>query len=106
MPLAVFLVGNGALLALSVVALLVGRSRAGSALIYSGALTISLVLFGAALTRLFASTPPSTIVLPLGLPWLGMNFRIDALSAFFLAIINFGGATASLYGTRLWPTGA
>jgi hydrogenase-4 component B len=98
MPPAVFLVGDGALLALSVVALLVGRSRTGSALIYSVALAISVVLFGAALMRLFAATPPSTIVLPLGLPWLGMNFRVDALSAFFLAIINFGGTMASLYG--------
>ena len=98
MPLAVFLVGDGGLLALSVAALLAGRTRAGSAIIYSGALAISVVLFSAALMRLFAATPPSTTVLPLGLPWLGMNFRIDALSAFFLAIINFGATMASLYG--------
>lgn len=35
--------------------------------------------------------------LPLGLPWLGMHFRLDALSAFFLAVINIGGAAASAY---------
>jgi hydrogenase-4 component B len=35
--------------------------------------------------------------LPLGLPWIGMRFRIDALSAFFLAVVNLGGAAASAY---------
>ncbi|MDJ0449573.1 hydrogenase 4 subunit B [Methylocystis sp. JR02] len=35
--------------------------------------------------------------LPLGLPWIGMRFRIDALSAFFLAVVNLGGAAASVY---------
>ena len=38
-----------------------------------------------------------TIVLPLGLPWLGAHFRLDPLAAAFLAIINFGAASASLY---------
>src|SRR5205814_2578137 len=38
------------------------------------------------------------LVLPIGLPWLGAHFRVDALSAFFLVIINLGGAAASLYG--------
>ncbi|MGD0635939.1 MAG: hydrogenase 4 subunit B [Beijerinckiaceae bacterium] len=98
MPLAGFLVGDAALLALGAAALVVGRRSAGSSIIYSGALVLSLLLFGAAAMRLLMATPPSTLVLPLGLPWLGANFRIDALSAFFLAIINFGGAAASLYG--------
>jgi formate hydrogenlyase subunit 3/multisubunit Na+/H+ antiporter MnhD subunit len=35
--------------------------------------------------------------LPLGLPWIGANFRIDALAAFFLAVANLGGAGASLF---------
>ncbi|HNB27829.1 MAG TPA: hydrogenase 4 subunit B, partial [Alphaproteobacteria bacterium] len=37
-------------------------------------------------------------VLPLGLPWLGAHFRVDALSALFLVVIDLGGAAASLYG--------
>ncbi len=37
------------------------------------------------------------MTLPLGLPWLGAHFRLDALSAFFLIVIAFGGAAASLY---------
>ena len=36
--------------------------------------------------------------MPLGLPWLGAHFRLDALAAFFLVVVNLGGAAASLYG--------
>jgi formate hydrogenlyase subunit 3/multisubunit Na+/H+ antiporter MnhD subunit len=39
----------------------------------------------------------STIVLPIGLPWLGAHFRIDALSAFFLVVVNLGGCAASVF---------
>ncbi len=97
MPPAAFLLGDAALLALGVAALFLGRRRDGSALLYSGALAVSLVLFGLALMRLLSAAPPSTVVLPLGLPWLGAHFRIDALSSFFLAVVNFGAAAASLY---------
>ena len=40
---------------------------------------------------------PSSVTLPLGLPWLGAHFRIDALAAFFLVVVNLGGAAASLF---------
>jgi len=33
----------------------------------------------------------------LGLPWLGEHFRLDALAAFFLIVVNLGGAVASLF---------
>ena len=32
-----------------------------------------------------------TLVLPLGLPWIGSHFRLDALAALFLANVDFGG---------------
>ena len=35
--------------------------------------------------------------LPVGLPWIGAHFRMDALSAFFLVLANLGGAGASLF---------
>ena len=41
--------------------------------------------------------PTITTTLPIGLPWLGAHFRIDALAAFFLVVINLGGAVASLF---------
>ena len=35
--------------------------------------------------------------LPIGLPWIGAHFRLDALTAFFLAVANLGMAGASLF---------
>src|SRR5690606_593170 len=40
---------------------------------------------------------PSSVSLPLGLPWIGAHFRMDALSSLFLVIVNLGAASASLY---------
>ncbi len=39
--------------------------------------------------------------LPLGLPTVGLRFRLDSLSAFFGLIVNLGIATSSLYGTGI-----
>ena len=36
-------------------------------------------------------------MLPLGLPWIGARFHLDALAAVFLVVVNLGGAIASLY---------
>src|SRR5690606_14632112 len=52
----------------------------------------------AALAQRLGGGGASTARLPLGLPWLGAHFRVDALAAFFLAVVNLGGAAASLYG--------
>ena len=35
--------------------------------------------------------------LPLGIPWIGAHFRLDALAAFFLVVVNLGGAASSFY---------
>ena len=40
---------------------------------------------------------PETAVLPLGLPWIGAHFRVDALSAFFLLVLGLAGALTSLF---------
>ena len=40
---------------------------------------------------------PQAVRLPVGLPWTGAHFRIDALAAFFLVVVNLGGAGASLF---------
>src|SRR5215475_12728406 len=84
-----------ALLAIVPVAIIVARSAHGRIIVYGASLLASLTLLLIALTSLFA--PPSAATLPLGLPWLGAHFRLDALSAFFLAVVNLGGAAASLY---------
>lgn len=74
-----------------------GRTKA-STLIYalSGILCLALALTGILL--LATRAEPSMMRLPVGLPWLGANLRIDALSALFLMLLGIGGAAASFYG--------
>jgi hydrogenase-4 component B len=95
--LPVILGAIGALLALSVLAVALGRSRAGSPAIYGGALAASVVAGGAAVVALTLGEAAAELVLPFGLPWIGAHFRLDALSAFFLGVVDLGGAAASLY---------
>ncbi len=51
----------------------------------------------AALWHLLMGPGPEVLSFTLGLPGVGANFRLDALASFFLVIVNFGGAAASLY---------
>src|SRR3990170_3516576 len=51
----------------------------------------------AALVHLLAGAGASILTLPVGLPSIGAHFRLDALSAFFLIVINFGAAVASVF---------
>src|SRR4249919_3866465 len=64
----------------------------GICLIASSALLVIAVLALLGIPR-----TPSTAILPLGIPWLGARFRLDALSAFFLAVVAVGAAAASLF---------
>ncbi len=86
-----------ALLALSVLAVARGRSLVTMRIVYGASVVVSLVLLGLAATHLFGAKAPVSITLPLGLPWVGAHFRIDVLSAFFLAVVDLGAAAASLY---------
>ncbi|MFY9695867.1 MAG: hydrogenase 4 subunit B, partial [Xanthobacteraceae bacterium] len=43
------------------------------------------------------AAPTESMTLPLGIPWIGARFRIDALSAFFLAVVDLGAVTASIF---------
>jgi formate hydrogenlyase subunit 3/multisubunit Na+/H+ antiporter MnhD subunit len=69
-----------------------------SNLIYalSGILCLGLALTG--IWMLATRAEPSAMQLPIGLPWLGANLRIDALSALFLMLLGTGGAAAGFYG--------
>ncbi len=87
-----------AFLALACLGLAAARSSSATTMVYGGALAVSAAAFASALLHLVAGAAAAPeIVLPLGLPWLGAHFRIDALAAFFLAVVNLGGAAASLY---------
>jgi formate hydrogenlyase subunit 3/multisubunit Na+/H+ antiporter MnhD subunit len=83
------------LLATSVLA--VGPAPLGRPIVYGATLVVSLLSFGAALNVLLGGAAGSSVSLPLGLPWLGAHFRVDALAAFFLVVVNLGGAAASLF---------
>ena len=90
------LYGVAALLALAPIAVALAASPRATAIVYGASLMITLALGVIALLSLFDQSV-STVTLPLGLPWLGAHFRIDALAAFFLVVVNLGGATASLF---------
>src|SRR5947209_1437252 len=73
------------------------EARAGL-IVYGVCLIASLALFSIALLALLGvSDRASAATLPLGIPWLGAHFRLDALSAFFLSVVNLGAAAASLF---------
>jgi formate hydrogenlyase subunit 3/multisubunit Na+/H+ antiporter MnhD subunit len=92
------LFGVAALIALAPIAIALRGSPHGTLLIYGASLIITAALCAIALFVLLGFSPaPSATTLPLGLPWLGAHFRIDALGAFFLVVINLGGAAASLF---------
>src|SRR5713101_2867935 len=86
------------LLATVPVAILLGGMPRAHYLVYGVCLIASLALFSIALLALLGiSDRPSAVTLPLGIPWLGAHFRLDALAAFFLAVVNLGAAVASLF---------
>jgi formate hydrogenlyase subunit 3/multisubunit Na+/H+ antiporter MnhD subunit len=86
----------GTLLALSPIAVVLSTSSRANGLVYAPCLIITLMLAAVGAMSLLGQQP-SSIVLPLGLPWLGAHFRIDALAALFLVVVNLGGAAASLF---------
>jgi len=95
MALVVALGCVAAFLGLACLAVAIARLRQATPIVYGACLALSLGGLGAGLAAL--STAPSTLTLPLGLPWLGSHFRLDALAAFFLAVVNLGAAAASLF---------
>src|SRR5438105_1974428 len=88
------------LLATSVAALVAARRpRVATFFVYAislGVTALSLLLAAASLLGMAGGD--AALTLPFGLPWLGAHFKLDALAAFFLVVVNLGGATASLYG--------
>lgn len=98
MPVTVIICCIAALLLLSLVSVVYGRKPGRSEFVYGAALLICGTALLTALTALSSGATDSSLILPLGLPWLGAHFRLDILAAFFLTVINLGGAAASLYG--------
>jgi hydrogenase-4 component B len=84
-----------ALLALALIGIVTARFTAARILTYGGSFLLTLGLMIEGLEALTA--PVQHLQLPLGLPWIATNFRLDALSGFFLILIGLGGAGASLF---------
>lgn len=86
------------LLALAPAGIALSMKKQGSALLYGACLVVTSALVAIALLNLLDPAHPIlSAMLPIGLPWLGAHFRIDPLAAFFLVVVNFGGAAASLF---------
>jgi len=88
----------GVLLAAAAIGTATARLAAAGPIVYGTSLVASVLALGGAMDGLLGPAPPSSATLPLGLPWLGAHFRVDALAAFFLIVVNLGSAAASLYG--------
>lgn len=86
----------GVLLGAAVLAVAIAGRVSSSAIVYGASLAASLIALATAVAQLGVASP-ATAILPLGLPWLGAHFRVDALAAVFLVVVNLGGATACVY---------
>jgi hydrogenase-4 component B len=86
------------LMATAIAAIVGGRAPWSTIAVYGVSAAACAAGLATALLSLLGDAPVSLAVLPVGLPWIGAHFRIDALSAFFLVVVNLGGGAASLYG--------
>src|SRR4029078_3673653 len=104
MALTVVLATVAFLLIISALSLVLHATALGRNLVYGVSLAVTCVGLFVCLRALIGQAPAETLTLPLGLPWIGAHFRLDALSAFFLVVANLGAAGASLfalgYGTH------
>ena len=83
------------LLAIAVLGVCTAAIRHAHYLIYTACAAVCLALLWIGIASLGAEV--TRMKLPLGLPWIGVNLRLDALAAAFLALIGLGGASASVY---------
>ncbi len=97
MSLTVILCSIGAMFLVAVGVVPFCRLPVARPVSYGVALAACAVALLAALAHLSGGAAAEARSLPLGIPWLGAHLRLDALAAFFLAVVNLGGAAAGLY---------
>ena len=98
-PVIVVLSGTAGLLGTGFIALAFARRAVANDLTYGLSFALAAVCAVIATAFLLAGPrAPSLVVLPVGLPWVKAHFRIDALSAFFLLVVNLLGAATSWFG--------
>ncbi|HVV66098.1 MAG TPA: hydrogenase 4 subunit B [Rhizomicrobium sp.] len=86
-----------ALIALAASSVAIVGQRIATPLVYGVTALVSAVGGAVALLALLGGHE-AMLRLPLGLPWIGANFRVDPLSSFFLVVVNLGGLGSSIYG--------
>lgn len=97
-PLPLLAIALALLVASAATATIVGR--AGLAQVYP--VTIAACLLAAAVDGMvIAGGSVATAALPIGLPGVGLQLRVDALGAFFGLVVNLGAIAAALYGLGL-----
>jgi hydrogenase-4 component B len=84
-----------ALIVLSFAGAVTARFSGGRLLVYGGSVVLCASLAYNGLLAL--GTPVQQLQLPFGLPWIGTNLRLDALSGFFLFLVGLGGTGASVF---------
>jgi len=89
--------GGAALLGIAVLAVPACRYRHAGPAVYIGCLVASLAILAVGIVQLIGHGPVPALRLPVGLPWIGANFRLDPLAALFLIVVNLGAACASLF---------
>ena len=87
-----------AFIAVAMVAIVTARTASGSAFVYGLSGLAAFVALGAAGWHLATEPVAVSVALPVGLPGVGTRIRVDAVSAFFLIVVNLGAAAACLYG--------
>jgi len=104
MPVSVVLWCVAALLAVGILSVALGSRSGFHHATYGASLSAAgIALLAAGQHLVVNGGAASALSLPLGLPWLGAHFRLDALADFFLVVVNLGGVAASLYGLGHGP---
>jgi hydrogenase-4 component B len=85
------------LLVLAPLAVVLGRSAIAKRLVYGTSMVVTAISLAAVSAHLLGAAAPESLTLPVGVPWLGAHLRLDALSAFFLAVVDLGAMSASLF---------
>ncbi len=94
----VLLLCVGALLALALPAVMLGRRAPARWVVYGGALAICAAVAAVGIASLVGGAGGTIdVTLPLGLPWIGARFHLDALAAAFVVVVGLGGSSASVY---------
>jgi formate hydrogenlyase subunit 3/multisubunit Na+/H+ antiporter MnhD subunit len=97
MTMSVALSCVAALLAVAVFAVALGGKAIATSVVYGLCAVAALISLSVACEHLLGAAAPQSATLPLGIPWLGAHFRLDALSAFFLAVVDLGAVAASIF---------